>query len=139
MWWVNFRRGGDLTGVALIEAPTIFHARMRLAVHGIGNPADFSEGKEVDAECAALVPRESMGRLLLPDEAQKLRPLAPDHMESLPQLVGPTHADEPRATMLAAWAGAGKAPENWGQAEFPTDGDHKPVIATARDRTPASA
>jgi hypothetical protein len=92
MWWVNFRRRGDLTGVAIIEAPTIYHVRMRLAVRGIGNPADFSEGKEVDAERAALVPREFMGRLLLPDEAQKLRLLAPDHVEALPQLVGPTSA-----------------------------------------------
>ena len=92
MWWVSFRRGGDLTGVAIIEAPTILHARMRLAVRGIGNPADFSEGKEVDVERAALVPREFMGRLLLPDEAQKLRLLAPDHVQNQPQLVGPSPA-----------------------------------------------
>ena len=92
MWWVNFRRRGDLTGVAIIEAPTIIHARMRLAVQGIGSPADFSEAKEVDVERAALVPREFMGRLLLPDEAQKLRLLAPDHVQNLPQLVGPSPA-----------------------------------------------
>jgi hypothetical protein len=92
MWWVNFRRGGDLTGVAIIEAPTILHARMRLAVKGIGSPADFSEGKEVDVERAVLIPREFMGRLLLPDEAQKLRVRAPDHVQNLPQLVGPSLA-----------------------------------------------
>jgi hypothetical protein len=90
MWWVNFRRGGDLTGVAIIEAPTILHARMRLAVQGIGTPADFSDGKEVDVDRAALVPRELMGRLLLPDEAQRV--LAPDHAQTLPQLVGPAPA-----------------------------------------------
>jgi hypothetical protein len=87
MWWVNFRRGSEITGVAIIEAPTIFHARMWLAAHGIGTPADYSEAKEVDAERAALVPRDLVGRLLLPDEAQKLRPLVPHHVENLPQLV----------------------------------------------------
>ena len=95
MWWVNFRRGSELTGVAIIEAPTLFHARMRLAVHGVGNPADYSEAKEVDAERAALVPRSLVGRLLLPDEAQRLRLLAPDHVETLPQLIGPATAGEP--------------------------------------------
>jgi hypothetical protein len=95
MWWVNFRRGGELTGMAIIEAPTLFHARMRLAAHGIGNPVDFSEAKEVDAERAALIPRNLVGRLLLPDEAQKLRLLAPDHAENQPQLIGPATAGEP--------------------------------------------
>jgi hypothetical protein len=34
MWWVNFRRGGELAGTAIIEAPTIYHARLRLASDG---------------------------------------------------------------------------------------------------------
>jgi hypothetical protein len=42
---------------------------MRLAARGIGNPADFGEGKELDAERAALVPRDLIGKLLLPEEA----------------------------------------------------------------------
>jgi hypothetical protein len=56
MWWVNFRRGSELTGVAIIEAPTLFHARMRPAVHGIG------EAKEVDADLA-VGRKETGGRL----------------------------------------------------------------------------
>jgi hypothetical protein len=78
MWWVNFRRGSELAGTAIIEAPTIYHARLRLALRGIGNAADYSDAKEVDAERAALIPRDYIGRLLLPDEAQKLRLLSPD-------------------------------------------------------------
>jgi hypothetical protein len=27
MWWLYFRRGGKLVGVAIIEAPTLYHAR----------------------------------------------------------------------------------------------------------------
>jgi hypothetical protein len=83
MWWVNFRRGGELAGTAIIEAPTIYHARLRLAVRGIGNAADYSDAKEVDAERGALIPLDFVGRLLLPDEAQKLRLLSPD--EAFPQ------------------------------------------------------
>jgi hypothetical protein len=57
MWWINFRRGCELVGVAIIEAPTIYHARTRLALMGIGRAADYSDGQELDAECAALIPR----------------------------------------------------------------------------------
>jgi hypothetical protein len=85
MWWCNFRRSGELTAVAIVEAPTIYHARMRLAARGIGNPADFGEGEQLDSERAALVPRDLIGKLLLPEEAQKLRLIAPSHVESMPQ------------------------------------------------------
>jgi hypothetical protein len=78
MWWVNFRHGGEFTGTVIIEAPTIYHARLRLALRGIGIAADYSDGNKVDAERAALIPRDFVGRLLLPDEAQKLRLLSPD-------------------------------------------------------------
>jgi hypothetical protein len=37
MWWLYFRRGGELAGVAIIEAPTLYHARARVAVRGIGS------------------------------------------------------------------------------------------------------
>jgi hypothetical protein len=58
---------------------------MRLAARGIGNPADFGEGKELDAERAALVPRDLIGKLLLPEEAQNLKLIDPSHVESMPQ------------------------------------------------------
>jgi hypothetical protein len=86
MWWANFRHGGEIAGIAIIEAPTIYHARLRLALRGIGNAADYSDGKEVDAERGALIPRDFVGRLLLPDEAQRLRLLSPD--EAFPQPSG---------------------------------------------------
>ena len=78
MWWINFRRGGELVGVAIVEAPTIFHARTRLALRGTGRAVDYSDGKEVDVRCAVLIPQNFIGRLLMPDEARKLEPLSPD-------------------------------------------------------------
>jgi hypothetical protein len=72
MWWLYFRRGGKLVGVAIIEAPTLYHARTRVAVHGIGKAVDYSEGRKLDDEDAALVPANCIGRLLLAEEAQQL-------------------------------------------------------------------
>ena len=70
-------RGGDLingnvVGVAIIEAPTLYHARMKAAVYGIGKAADYSDGKEVEEGHQALVPRNCIGRLLSANEAQQL-------------------------------------------------------------------
>jgi hypothetical protein len=38
MWWLYFRRAGKLVGVAITEAPTLYHARTRLAVRGLERP-----------------------------------------------------------------------------------------------------
>jgi hypothetical protein len=72
MWWLYFRRGGKLVGVAIIEAPTLYHARTRVPVRGIGNAVDYSDGKTLDDGDAALVPANCIGRLLLAEEAQQL-------------------------------------------------------------------
>jgi hypothetical protein len=72
MWWLYFRRGSKLVGVAIIEAPTLYHARTRVAVRGIGKAVDYSDAKKLDDEDAALVPANCIGRLLLAEEAQQL-------------------------------------------------------------------
>jgi hypothetical protein len=72
MWWLYYRNEGELVGVAIIAAPSLYHARMRAAVDGIGRAANYSEGKELDAEHAALVPKEHLGRMLSPEEARQL-------------------------------------------------------------------
>ncbi|HTA98868.1 MAG TPA: hypothetical protein VK804_00190, partial [Bradyrhizobium sp.] len=46
MWWLYFRRDGKLVGVAIIEAPTLYHARTRVAVRGIGRAVDYSDAKK---------------------------------------------------------------------------------------------
>ena len=73
MWWLIYRRDDKVVGIAIIEAPSLYHARMRAAVAGIGKAADYSEGKEIDAVHVGLTPREMIGRLLSPEEAIELR------------------------------------------------------------------
>jgi len=70
MWALSFRRDGELVGVAVIEAPSLYHARMRAALAGIGKPVDYSEGAEFNADHAALVPQDWIGKLLSLKESQ---------------------------------------------------------------------
>jgi hypothetical protein len=72
MWWLCYRNEGKLVGVAIIQAASIYHARLLAAVRGIGRAVDYSEGNEVDAEHAALIPQDCIGRLLSPEEARQL-------------------------------------------------------------------
>jgi len=72
VWWLYFRRAGKLVGVAIIEAPTLYHARTRVAVRGIGKAADYSDARKLDHGEAALIPANCIGRLLLAEEAQQL-------------------------------------------------------------------
>ena len=72
MWWLFYRHDGQLVGVAIIEAESLVHARLKAAAQKIGRPADYAEGKGLDAEHAALVPRDHIGRMLSPEEARQL-------------------------------------------------------------------
>lgn len=72
MWALWFRRDGELVGIAVIEAPSLYHARMRAAFGGIGKPFDYSEGAELNADHAALVPQDWIGKLLSPKESQAI-------------------------------------------------------------------
>jgi hypothetical protein len=72
VWWLMYRHADQIVGIAIVEAPSLYHARMRAAVTGIGKAADYSGGKEIDAAHAGLVPRELIGRLLSPEEAIEL-------------------------------------------------------------------
>jgi hypothetical protein len=64
MWWLYYRNEGKLMGLAIIEAPSLLHALIRAEVRGIGRGVDYIEGKEIDAEHAALVPPDCIGGLL---------------------------------------------------------------------------
>jgi hypothetical protein len=56
VWWLIYRRDDNTVGIAVVEAPSLFHARMRAAVAGIGRAADFSESLEIDAAHVRAIP-----------------------------------------------------------------------------------
>jgi hypothetical protein len=75
VWSLIYRRDGQLVGAAIIEAPSLYHARMVAAVQGIGKVAEYTDGNEIDAEHAALIPRELIGKMLSPEEVRELATL----------------------------------------------------------------
>jgi len=73
VWWLIYRRDDKIVGIAIVEAPSLYHARMRAAVAGIGKAADFSQGLEIDAAHVRAIPQELIGRLLSPEQAAELK------------------------------------------------------------------
>jgi hypothetical protein len=73
VWWLIYRRDDKIVGIAIVEAPSLYHARMRAAVAGIGKATDFSEGLEIDAAHVRAIPQELIGKLLSPEQATELK------------------------------------------------------------------
>jgi len=72
VWSLIYRRDAQLVGAAIIEAPSLYHARMVAAVQGIGKVAEYIDGNEVDAEHAGLIPRELIGKMFSPEQVREL-------------------------------------------------------------------
>jgi hypothetical protein len=71
LFWLCYRESGQ-PSVAIIEAPSLIHARMRAALDGRDAGATFAEGHQLDADHAARVPRNRRGTMLSRDEAAAL-------------------------------------------------------------------
>ena len=70
MWWLTYRRCGKASGVVLIEAPSLDHARTQASL--VDAHVDFAEGYELDAALAAVVPVHQVGRMLTIEETRQL-------------------------------------------------------------------
>jgi hypothetical protein len=68
MWLLSFKD----TGAAIIEAESIAHARLLVAVKGLVRASHFVEGCQIDPEYIPLIPGETVGRRLSADEAHDL-------------------------------------------------------------------
>jgi hypothetical protein len=68
LWLLSFKD----TGAAIIEAESMAHARLLVAVKGLVRASHFVEGCQVDPEYVPLIPSETIGRRLSADEARDL-------------------------------------------------------------------
>ena len=68
LWLLSFKD----TGAAIIEAESMAHARLLVAVKGLVRASHFVEGCQIDPEYIPLIPSETIGRRLSADEAHEL-------------------------------------------------------------------
>ena len=71
-WWLTYRRAGKPSGVLIIEAPSLIHARWIAGVRGLDGLADFAEGHPLDAAMAARLSPKDIGWMLTLDQAKRL-------------------------------------------------------------------
>ena len=68
MWWLAFRG----SGVVILSASSLAHARLLAAAKGFGRASQFVEGGFIDTERLPPIPPEFVGRVLSPIEARQL-------------------------------------------------------------------
>ena len=68
LWMLSF---GD-RGAAIVEADSMSHARLRVAVKGLIRASLFIGGCQIDPEFIPLIPGESIGRKLSREHANEL-------------------------------------------------------------------
>jgi hypothetical protein len=68
LWLLSFKD----RGAAIIEAESMAHARLLVAVKGLVRASHFVDGCQIDPEYVPLIPSESTGRRLSADEAHEL-------------------------------------------------------------------
>jgi len=80
LWWLCYRRSGRIE-VAIVEAASMMHARLRATLDEIDADATFAEGHKLDAERAAraIRVRDSLVRPTCSGEKKRRLTLATHH------------------------------------------------------------
>jgi len=84
LWMLSF---GD-RGAAIVEAESMSHARLRVAVKGLIRASLFIGGYQIDPEFIPLIPGETIGRKLSREDANELLKLL-KHAPARRQAMGP--------------------------------------------------
>jgi hypothetical protein len=69
---VEIQASRPAVGIVIIDAPSMFQARMTAVVRRFAPDVPFGEGLEVNAKMMKLIPPEQIGRMLSGDEASQL-------------------------------------------------------------------
>jgi hypothetical protein len=72
LFWLCYRWSDRLAAVAMIEAPSLIHARMHVAVDGLDREMVYAEGHQLDAKLSAALKPSEIDRMLSPAEARSL-------------------------------------------------------------------
>jgi hypothetical protein len=90
LWWLSYRQGETTAGVTIIEASSISHARMLVAIEGLDTGLDFADGLLLHCQLAAMISLNEVGRLLSPQEATRIVEFfeAATDLAELPRLLG---------------------------------------------------
>ena len=91
LWMLSF---GD-RGAAIVEAESMSHARLRVAVKGLIRASLFIGGYQIDPEFIPLIPGETIGRKLSRGDANELLKLL-KHAPARRQAMGPSPRIGPR-------------------------------------------
>jgi hypothetical protein len=71
LWWLTYRRDGELSGVVIVEGQALIDARMQASLRGLEEGVAFVEGHRLDdAASKAMVPTKAIGRMLSIAEAK---------------------------------------------------------------------
>jgi hypothetical protein len=71
LWWLTYRRDGELSGVVIVEGQALIDARMQASLRGLEEGVAFVEGHSLhDAASKAMVPAKAIGRMLSIAEAK---------------------------------------------------------------------
>ena len=72
-FWLTYRDlAGRLTGVIILDSPSLLLAGLQVMSEGLDQGEIFREGHELDGDAAALIAPDLMGRMLSRDETASL-------------------------------------------------------------------
>jgi hypothetical protein len=72
LWWLTYNRHGQLHGVVIVDAASLFSACIGAADNALEKGVSFVEGHELDEERAARIPPGYVGMMLSRKEAGQL-------------------------------------------------------------------